>query len=102
VPRLVVLNPLCEVVPDPLAQITWEYTRLNMADIIAFWFPQESICPITLFELGAHLSGNKKILVGIHPNYPRRFDVETQVILAGTAPVVYSLEVLARYINDSV
>src|SRR6478736_102537 len=33
-------------------QIEWEYKALRTADTVFFWFPQETLCPITLFELG--------------------------------------------------
>ena len=70
---------------DPAAaleQIAWEHDKLKQADAISFWFPCETICPIVLFELGAHLQGNKKLVVGIHPDYQRRQDVEIQTGLA--------------------
>src|SRR5690349_520468 len=31
---------------DARAQITWEFEALATSDIILFWFPEESICPI--------------------------------------------------------
>lgn len=65
-------------------QIAWERNYLDKADAIVFWFPEETLCPITLFELGVAIGrGDKEIFVGCHPNYTRKFDVETQLDLAG-------------------
>lgn len=84
---LVVFNPRRKHFPigDASAsrqQITWEFQHLEMASHILFWFPCESVCPIALFELGAWARSNKRIFVGVHPNYPRRLDVEVQMELA--------------------
>ncbi len=69
-----VSNPL-----DSVKQIEWEYRHLRTCDDLLFYFPETSICPIALFELGAHLmTAGKKIFVGIHPDYPRMLDVEVQ------------------------
>jgi len=65
-----------------LAQITWEYYALEQSDAISFWFAKETIQPIVLFELGRWSGKNKPIFVGVHPEYPRRQDVEIQMKLA--------------------
>ncbi len=84
---LVVLNPRRENFPidDPAAataQIRWEFDHLRLADAIAFWFPCETLCPITLYELGAWAMTSKPLFVGVHPDYQRRVDVEIQLSLA--------------------
>jgi hypothetical protein len=71
-------------------QIVWEYKHLKEADLICFWFSKETICPITLYELG--MWGNsrdhydrmlsKRIFIGIDPEYSRKEDVIIQTILA--------------------
>ena len=77
-------------------QIDWEYAKLKEADYIVFWFPEETLCPITLYELGKAVGQNKLIAVGTHPNYKRRFDVVHQVGLAkSTVKVVDSVSELA-------
>lgn len=63
-------------------QITWEYWLLRRARHILFWFPAETVCPITLFELGAAMERRTHHLyIGCHPDYPRRYDVEMQTQL---------------------
>jgi len=59
-------------------QILWEHRHLQYADIIVFWFPMETLCPITLFELGKYLMTDKELIVGTHPEYQRRLDVIVQ------------------------
>lgn len=63
-------------------QIKWEYTALRNSKALIFWFPAETLCPITLFELGV-FSQRKDIpvFVGTHPDYQRRFDVIKQLQL---------------------
>lgn len=69
------------------AQIAWEHDHLRQAHAVSFWFPEETLCPITLFELGVWSSSDKKIFVGTHPGYKRRFDVVMQLRLS--RPEVY-------------
>jgi len=69
--------------------------------MIQFWFPQETLCPIVLYELGAWSKTNKPIFVGVHPEYKRRQDVEIQTKLARPeVKIVFSLENLAKQIRD--
>lgn len=69
-------------------QINWENKFLSSADIIIFWFPKETLCPITLFELGKYLVSNKKLLIGVHPEYQRRKDLHFQVGLVRSEVVI--------------
>lgn len=82
-------------VRDPNAseeQIEWEHRALHAADVISFWFPEETLCPITLYELGFWSATDKPIIVGCHPNYARRYDVEKQTSLCRPeVPVVHTL-----------
>ncbi len=63
-------------------QITWEHQQLRKASAISFWFPKETLCPITLYELGAWSMTEKKLFVGGHPAYQRIEDVRIQTELA--------------------
>ncbi len=63
-------------------QIEWEYRHLALSDAIAFWFPPQTLCPITLYELGKWSMTNKPLLIGVDPLYARRFDVIVQTRLA--------------------
>ncbi len=88
VPSLIVFNPRREHFDvskkdkESVKQIVWEHTYLGRATIVMIWFPKESICPITLLELGKFLLKPKtKLYVGTHPDYERRLDVEVQTKL---------------------
>ena len=67
-------------------QITWEFYALRMSKVNLFWFPCETVCPITLFELGSaiHRLHPGALMVGAHPDYSRRFDLIEQSRLAGS------------------
>lgn len=83
-------------------QINWEFKHLNLADAIMFWFPCETLCPITLYELGFwNAKANKKIFVGCHPEYKRKSDVVIQTQLVNpNLNVVSSLNELKIQILD--
>jgi hypothetical protein len=99
--NLVLLNPRRKDFPmdDPSQadfQIKWEHAHLRKASAVLFWFPCETLCPITLYELGAWSMTEKPLFVGIHPNYARRQDVEVQTQLARPEiGIAYSLQELA-------
>ena len=81
------------------AQIEWEHIHLRKATAISFWFPCETLNPIVLYELGAWSMTDKKLFVGVHPEYQRRQDVQIQTAL--TRPdvqIVTSLDALAQEI----
>lgn len=96
-----------------IQQIEWEYTMLQEhSEIILFWFPEETLCPIALFELGKELglrnkNSSKKLFIGCHPNYERRFDIEqqTRLVVKNTygfeLEIVYSLDELAAQVIES-
>lgn len=68
-------------------QIRWEHQFLRLCDVVVFYFSHETVCPITLFELGAALERNlcrnnpQKIIVYCEHNYVRKMDVGIQVQL---------------------
>src|SRR5690606_32061947 len=64
-------------------QIAWEFKYLTSADLILFWFPKETLCPIVLFELGKYAAAtNRTVFVGVEPGYKRELDVRFQMHLA--------------------
>jgi len=68
-------------------QIRWEHHYLSESDIVIFYFSSETLCPITLFELGSRLTSNlsgfnQSIYIYCEPDYQRKFDVEFQTKLA--------------------
>jgi hypothetical protein len=71
-------------------QIAWERKYLLESTHILFWFPDTSICPIALFELGGALDRTQgcggftpihKIFVGAAPKYDRIVDLKLQIPL---------------------
>jgi hypothetical protein len=69
--------------PDmSVEQICWEWEHLHAADAIIFYFAPETVCPITLYELGVHATNLTDIFVTCHPDYVRKLDVEIQLSLA--------------------
>ncbi len=77
-------------------QILWEHRHLRLASAIAFWFPPETLCPITLYELGTWSMTNKPLFIGVDPNYARRLDVKIQTrLVRPEVPILESLEDLA-------
>jgi hypothetical protein len=97
---LTILNPRRANFPmdDPNAseeQIKWEHKHMNRVDAILFWFPPETNCPITLYELGMWNPRPKKIFVGCDPCYSRIVDVRVQTTLERPSlKVAVSLEEL--------
>lgn len=63
-------------------QVAWEHKALRVSRAILFWFPRETLCPITLFELGAWSMTDKPLFVAVHPEYQRRENVLSQLRLA--------------------
>jgi len=99
---LLVFNPRRSFMPENAKeQIVWEFRRLQMIKNILFWFPKETLCPITLYELGAAAQHFwKTLFVGTHPEYQRKLDVETQLgLLRPEIRIVSSLEQLAEQVN---
>jgi hypothetical protein len=102
---LVVLNPRRANFPidNPSAareQIEWEFRHLERASIKLFWFPPQTLCPITLFELGAWSRSDAPLVVGAHHEYKRRDDILTQMELARPEiKVVDCLDALADQIH---
>jgi len=87
-PSGAMLNPRRADFPihDPNAaeeQITWEFNALTHdSDWILFWFAEKEIQPIALYELGRYAALGRNLVVGAHPDYPRRQDVLIQMKLA--------------------
>lgn len=81
-------------------QIEWEFKALSLCDIVVFWFPKESVCPISLYELGRlnTMHDTKTILIGTHKEYSRRVDVALQTYYAtdGAVFICSDLESLLR------
>ena len=74
-------NPTFSEEDECLKQINWEYDHLRISDVVIFWFPKETLCPITLLEYGKFLVSNKRMVVGVHPEYQRKLDIKIQTTL---------------------
>lgn len=105
-PELVLLNPRRKHFPmdDPSAtdgQIRWEYDHMRQATAIMFWFSPETLCPITLFELGKWIETKKPLFVGCDPAYQRIQDVIVQCSLSRPSMgVCTDLQTLANRIIE--
>lgn len=93
--KLTLYNPRRKDFPigDPKAareQILWEHMMLRSADCILFWFPEESLCPIALYELGAWTPQKKTLFIGCHPGYSRAQDVVIQTDLVRPHQAIYA------------
>ena len=102
---LLVMNPRRVDYPhdDPDAerlQVRWEHFHLQNAAAVSFWFVPETLCPITLLELGVCIGRGQPIFVGIHPDYARKNNVLMQLELARPeVEVVFSISSLAAQIS---
>jgi hypothetical protein len=102
--NIAILNPRRANFPkDPKAveeQISWEYKHLRKSDAISFWFSKETICPITLYELGAHSMTKKPLFIEVDPDYSRKQDVEIQTkLVRPEIEIAYNLNSLVRQIK---
>jgi hypothetical protein len=77
-------------------QIIWEWHALRVSTFNLFWFPQETLCPITLLEYGSAMERLREgaLMCGTHPNYQRRFDLIEQTKLKGHVRVFDDLNEL--------
>ena len=82
-------------------QISWEYHYLKKVTATSFWFTHETVCPITLFELGKQLALNKPLFIGVHPEYSRKEDLLIQVkLIRPEIEIVYDLESLSNQVKN--
>lgn len=104
--EITILNPRRKNFPDnnPKAseeQIKWEHIHLRKAKAISFWFPDETLCPICLYELGTWSMTNKQLFIGLDTGYKRRQDVELQTkLVRPEIEIVYSIDSLSKQIKD--
>ena len=95
----------------------WEFAALRQSDLIAFWFSEGEINPITLFELGAQMqrlallcgpAGGSarlppKIFIGAARGYLKAVDVRIQTeLLMPLTPIVETLPELIALTGDFV
>jgi hypothetical protein len=96
--NLDVLNPRranfdTSIQSETTTQIEWEFDMLQKVDAIVFWFPKETVCPITLYEFGFQLGKlytkypGADLFVGTDPEYVRRQDVIEQMSLVSRTKI---------------
>ena len=82
-------------------QISWEFNHLKKVSAVSFWFPKETLCPITLYELGKQSVLSKPLFVGVHPEYKRKRDIEIQTrLIRPEIKIVYSLSDLVQQVRN--
>jgi hypothetical protein len=106
--ELTVINPrrnnwdMDDNVKESAKQIAWEFKYIRKTTDIIFWFTDDTVQPITLYELGAALQRNsehwddnlpfeddkgfvkgQRIFLGADENYTRLMDVKIQANLIG-------------------
>lgn len=102
--KLVLINPRRADfdITDPnmsAEQIEWEHDHLKRSSVTLFWFPPETLCPITLYELGVAAANGRKIFVGCDPAYQRKFDVIKQLsLIRPEVEVVFTLDDLVEQV----
>ena len=103
---VVILDPYDENY-STLPNTAWEAQMMKKADCIVFWFTKESVCPVSLFELGYALRDHTKdIIIGVEPGYPKEDELDAQLITLCPKLVPFSsLEQLTRaielYVEDT-
>ena len=79
---LTIINPRRDnFTPDMhREQVLWETEKLEQADLVLFWFPHETLCPMTLYEFGWLVNSDKDIVVGASNEYKRLYDIQLRLI----------------------
>lgn len=105
--NVAVVNPRRSNYPDfdpmeTVAQIEWEFLHLKLATHVLFWFPKETLCPITLFEYGRALADKtQEIYIGCDPEYRRLIDLIHQTRLERPdVKINLSIEALINEVLD--
>lgn len=82
-------------------QIRWEHEAIRSADGVLFWFPEEALCPITLFELGAQmeLREHSSLFIGCPKGFYRSADIAIQSRIHRKA--YYTFETLENTLNEA-
>jgi len=63
---------------DYKAHCYWELDMQNLSDIIVVWLDENSVAPISLFEIGISCGKGQagdKVVLGVDKKYPKRKDL---------------------------
>ena len=112
-PQIVVANPrrenwdisLKQSVDEPVFndQVNWELDHLNRADMVVFYFQPGTQSPITLLELGRHLTrpdAARSTIVCCPHGFWRRGNIEVVMDRAGLGLPLDSFEKLTEQIME--
>lgn len=83
------------------AQIVWEQENIVLADYVLFWFPNTSVCPITLYELGqvSRLLKKGNIFIGMEKDYPKALDMKVQLDIQGYTDIYRTFDDLYKAVS---
>lgn len=83
-------------------QIIWEHEYLEISDHISFWFPKETLCPITLYELWKYANSAKSISIWVEKWYQRKRDIRIQMeLLRPNLEIHYDLYSLSQEVRKT-
>lgn len=71
-------------------QVIWEQIAIQNADVVAFYFADGTISPISLLELGQCIGAKKKCIVRCTPEFHRYGNIEVMCHL-NSVPLVHDL-----------
>ncbi len=83
-------------------QIAWENAGVARSWAMVFWFVEESLCPMSLLELGFQLARpDLPVIVGIHPAYARRECLSSQIAtIDPRLPIASSVEGIITHLSE--
>jgi hypothetical protein len=119
---LVIWDPYNPEITDVYTQIKWELDKINSCDILSVYFDKYTDQPISMLELGkmfelakdkcvhvetsigktaVYTQYGKPLIVGVHPEAPKREDILIQCQLAGYKAFVCSPQDHAKHIIEA-
>lgn len=88
-------------------QVAWETIGLKISDVILFWIPEaiekiegRDYAQTTRTELGEYLALGKKVILGIHQDFPGRRYLATKAAQYGVNEVHTSLEECIKELEE--
>jgi hypothetical protein len=82
-------------------QVTWELSRMDLANIIVYWFVPGTVSPVTMLELGLHLRDGTAIIVGCPEGFQRKGNIDIVADRYGVA-VYETWESFVAAVRDAI